>query len=86
MPFHYAGVAKEFPTAPHDSFFVANADYVAAATGSDAVGVFLVDTGGGTLPASRPVRASLGPSVTVTTSPRRARASGRASPRSTSPG
>ena len=44
--FHYAGVAKEFPTAPRDSFLVANADYVAGATGSDAVGAFLVDTGG----------------------------------------
>ena len=30
MPFHYVGVAKEFPTAPHDSFLLANADYVAA--------------------------------------------------------
>ena len=26
--FHYAGVVNEFPTAPKDSFFVANADYV----------------------------------------------------------
>ncbi|MER6123246.1 FtsX-like permease family protein [Streptomyces sp. NPDC001795] len=46
VPFHYAGIAKEFPTAPKDSFFVANALYVAKATGSDAVGAFLVDTGG----------------------------------------
>ncbi|MET7604994.1 ABC transporter permease [Streptomyces avermitilis] len=46
VPFHYAGVVKEFPTAPKDSFFVANASYVAKATGSDAVGAFLVDTGG----------------------------------------
>ncbi|MEV7344403.1 FtsX-like permease family protein [Streptomyces sp. NPDC093544] len=46
VTFHYAGVAKEFPTAPKDSFFVANASYVANATGSDAVGAFLVDTGG----------------------------------------
>ena len=45
VPFHYAGVAKEFPTAPTDSFLVANADYVARATGSDAVG---------TLPRRRP--------------------------------
>ena len=30
VPFHYAGIAKEFPTAPRDSFFVANAAYVAA--------------------------------------------------------
>jgi len=44
VAFHYAGVAKEFPTAPRDSFLVANADYVAMATGSDAVGAFLVDT------------------------------------------
>ncbi|MFE2965930.1 ABC transporter permease [Streptomyces sp. NPDC059340] len=46
VPFHYVGVAKEFPTAPKDSFFVANASYVAKATGSDAVGAFLLDTGG----------------------------------------
>jgi putative ABC transport system permease protein len=45
VTFHYAGVAKEFPTAPKDSFLVANADYVARATGSDAVGAFLLGTG-----------------------------------------
>jgi putative ABC transport system permease protein len=44
--FHYIGVVTEFPTAPKDSFFVANADYVAQRTGSNAVGAFLVDTGG----------------------------------------
>jgi putative ABC transport system permease protein len=46
IPFHYAGVAKEFPTAPTDSFLVANASYVARATGSDAVGSFLIQTDG----------------------------------------
>ncbi|MFE7565591.1 FtsX-like permease family protein [Streptomyces sp. NPDC057539] len=46
VAFHYVGVAKEFPTAPKDSFFVANASYVAEATGSDAIGAFLLDTGG----------------------------------------
>ncbi|MFJ8996241.1 FtsX-like permease family protein [Streptomyces sp. NPDC102279] len=46
VPFHYAGIVKEFPTAPKDSFFVANAGYVAKATGSNAVGAFLIDTGG----------------------------------------
>ncbi|MEU1409083.1 ABC transporter permease [Streptomyces sp. NPDC005728] len=46
VPFHYAGIAKEFPTAPKDSFFIANASYVAKATGSNAVGAFLMDTGG----------------------------------------
>ena len=46
VAFHYAGIAKEFPTAPHDSFLVANADYIAKMTGSDAVGALLVDTAG----------------------------------------
>ncbi|MGW3151275.1 FtsX-like permease family protein [Streptomyces sp. NPDC001177] len=46
VPFHYAGIAKEFPTAPKDSFFVANASYISKTTGSDAVGAFLLDTGG----------------------------------------
>jgi len=46
IPFHFAGVVKEFPTAPRDSFLVANADYVARRTGTDAVGAFLVQTDG----------------------------------------
>lgn len=46
VPFRYLGVAKEFPTAPTDSFLVANAGYIARATGSDAVGTFLVQTDG----------------------------------------
>lgn len=36
VPFKFVGVAREFPTAPKDSFIVANADYVAKMTGSDA--------------------------------------------------
>jgi len=44
VPFTYVGVAREFPTAPHDSFLVANADYVAHATGSSASQVLLVRT------------------------------------------
>ena len=77
VPFHYAGVAKEFPTAPTDSFFVANADYVARATGSDAVGTFLVQTDG-TSPAavaSACARGS-GPSARSPTSRPSARSSG----------
>ncbi len=35
VPFRFIGVAREFPTAPKDSFIVANADYVAKMTGSD---------------------------------------------------
>ncbi|QNE22665.1 FtsX-like permease family protein [Kribbella qitaiheensis] len=67
VAFHYAGVVKEFPTAPHDSFFVANADYVAKATGSNAVGAFLLDTGGGGQQAvAAAVRHQLGASAKVT--------------------
>ncbi|MGH3623772.1 MAG: FtsX-like permease family protein, partial [Sciscionella sp.] len=67
VPFHYAGVVTEFPTAPKDSFFVANASYVARTTGSDAVGSFLLDTGGqhSTAVADR-ARHLLGPSAKVT--------------------
>jgi putative ABC transport system permease protein len=46
VPFHYEGVAKEFPTAPKDSFFVANQSYITARTGTPAVGSFLVQTDG----------------------------------------
>jgi putative ABC transport system permease protein len=67
VPFHYAGIAKEFPTAPKDSFFVANADYVAKATRNDSVGAFLIDTGGGNMAAvADRVRHVVGTSATVT--------------------
>lgn len=36
VPFKFIGVAREFPTAPKDSFLVANAAYVAQMTGSNA--------------------------------------------------
>jgi putative ABC transport system permease protein len=65
VPFHYAGIVNEFPTAPRDSFFVANASYVAARTADASVGEFLV-TANGTPPqvASR-LRAALGPTAAV---------------------
>jgi putative ABC transport system permease protein len=67
VPFHYLGVAKEFPTAPTDSFLVANAGYVAEATGSDAVGTFLVQTDGtGPRTVAHRVRAQVGSSAQVT--------------------
>jgi putative ABC transport system permease protein len=67
VPFHYAGVAKEFPTAPTDSFLVANSDYVAAQTGSNAVGTFLVQTDGtGPATVAKRVRALVGTSAQVT--------------------
>jgi putative ABC transport system permease protein len=67
VPFHYAGIAKEFPTAPKDSFFVADAGYVARATHDDSVGAFLVDTGGKNVAAvAAGIRHRLGTSATVT--------------------
>ena len=67
VAFHYAGIAKEFPTAPTDSFLVANAAYVAKATGSDAVGTFLVQTDG-TSPrtVAQRIRAQVGTGAQVT--------------------
>ncbi|MDX6372873.1 MAG: putative transport system permease protein [Nocardioidaceae bacterium] len=68
VTFHYVGIVNEFPTAPKDSFLVANASYVASQTGSDAVGAFLVDTGGSDISgvADR-VRAVVGTTGSVTT-------------------
>lgn len=67
VAFHYAGVVKEFPTAPRDSFLLANADYIARATGSSTVGAFLVDTGGTDVAAvADRLRAEVGTAATVT--------------------
>jgi putative ABC transport system permease protein len=67
IAFHYVGVAKEFPTAPKDSFFVANESYVARTTGSDAVGAFLVQTGGRSPAAvGRSLQQQLGTTAKVT--------------------
>lgn len=67
VPFHYAGVVKEFPTAPKDSFFVANATYIAEKTGTDAIGAFLIDTDGRHIASvADRTRHPLGPSATVT--------------------
>jgi len=67
VPFRYIGIVSEFPTAPKDSFFVADASYIAERTANDSVGVFLVDTGGrdATGVAER-IRAVVGPSAQVT--------------------
>ncbi len=42
VPFHFVGVVREFPTAPTDSFLVANAGYVSQETGSSAQEVVLL--------------------------------------------
>lgn len=42
VPFRFVGVVREFPTAPKDSFLVANASYIAQQTGTDAAEVVLL--------------------------------------------
>ncbi|KDF01434.1 ABC transporter permease [Mycolicibacterium aromaticivorans JS19b1 = JCM 16368] len=67
VTFRYAGVVTEFPTAPKDSFLVANADYLAAHTGTAAPNVYLIDTGGrDTSAAAARIRAAVGTAATVT--------------------
>ena len=44
VKFHFIGVVREFPTAPRDSFLVANAAYVAQQTGADTAEVVLLKT------------------------------------------
>lgn len=46
VPFHFIGVAREFPTAPKDSFLVANASYVAKMTADPAAEDLLVRASG----------------------------------------
>jgi putative ABC transport system permease protein len=42
VPFRFSGVAREFPTAPKDSFLVANATYIAEKTGINAREIVLM--------------------------------------------
>ena len=60
VPFRFVGVAREFPTAPSDSFLVANATYVAQQTGSPAVETLLVRTTRSPAAVASDVRAVLG--------------------------
>jgi putative ABC transport system permease protein len=61
VPFHYVGVAREFPTAPHDSFLVANSDYVAKMTGSPSFETLLVRTSQSPAVVAASVRSLIGP-------------------------
>ena len=45
VPFTFIGVVREFPTAPRDSFLVADADYVAETTGISAAEIVLIKSG-----------------------------------------
>lgn len=61
VPFHVVGVVREFPTAPKDSFFVANADYIASATHNPAFEVLLLRAKGSPARLAAEVGSALGP-------------------------
>lgn len=61
VPFHFVGVVREFPTAPKDSFLVANAAYVGRQTGSDAAEIVLVRASGDPAAVAARARIALGP-------------------------
>jgi putative ABC transport system permease protein len=61
IPFHYIGISREFPTAPHDSFLVANAGYVAQRTGTDSFQTLLMRTNASPPAVAAEVRRALGP-------------------------
>ncbi len=42
VPFTFVGVVREFPTAPKDSFLIANADYIAKQTGISTAEILLI--------------------------------------------
>jgi putative ABC transport system permease protein len=68
VDFHFAGVVNEFPTAPTDSFVVANASYIAQQTDDPSPGTFLISNRSSASPkvlADR-VRQVVGTSATVT--------------------
>ncbi len=60
FPFHFVGVVAEFPTAPRDSFLVANAAYVSAQTGDSRAEVVLAKTRGDPGRAAAAVTLALG--------------------------
>jgi putative ABC transport system permease protein len=67
VQFHYMGIATEFPTAPRDSFLVANAHYIANATGDPNPSTLLIDTGGHNIAAiATHIRHDVGTTAMVT--------------------
>jgi putative ABC transport system permease protein len=60
VPFRFTGVVTEFPTAPRDSFLVANAAYVATATGDAGAEIVLVRSDGEPRVVARELAGALG--------------------------
>lgn len=69
VPFHYVGIAREFPTAPKDSFLVANASYLTRTTGTAAAEIVLLRTNGDPAKVAAEARRVVGgtPGIKVTT-------------------
>lgn len=42
IPFHFVGIVRKFPTAPSDSFLVANADYISQMSGNSGSEIILM--------------------------------------------
>lgn len=59
VPFTFVGVVREFPTAPTDSFLVANAAYIAKMTGLPSAETVLARAGGDPAKAGTAVRQAL---------------------------
>jgi putative ABC transport system permease protein len=59
VPFKFVGVAREFPTAPKDSFLVANASYIARMTGTPISEYALIRTNGDAEKVASEVRSAL---------------------------
>ena len=66
VEFHYLGIAREFPTAPSDSFLVANADYIAQQTAAGSVEMVLVRTDSSPDRVAEVIRQLLGPGSDAT--------------------
>ena len=58
MPFHVVGVVQEFPSAPRDSFMVANIDYLQRVDGSGGANVIFAKTSGDPAVVARRVAAA----------------------------
>ncbi len=61
VPFHFVGIVREFPTAPKDSFLVANAGYVAQQTGTSAAEIVLLRVSGNPTDIARRAQAVVSP-------------------------
>jgi putative ABC transport system permease protein len=61
LTFHFLGVVREFPTAPKDSFLIANASYIAQQTGNNAAEIVLMRANGDPAGLAAGVRAVVRP-------------------------